>query len=169
MTKVLLRIAQIIINVFISSRFRVEGDSMFPALGNGESVLAVRPLFSWNRLRRGDIVVIRHPQWSDRTYVKRIAGLPNEDMRVHSGSVYVGDEVLEEAYLLEALPGRADRDGKWWNGPAEYFVLGDNRSDSEDSRAFGPVGQQLILGRVWLRCWPPRAWGLVSGVTRSRD
>ena len=136
---------------------------MSPALADRESVLAVRPRFSWNRLRRGDIVVLRHPEWSGRTFIKRIVGLPNEDIRVDSGLVYLEDALLEEAYIVGRIPGRADRDREWWTGPDEYFVLGDNRSDSRDSRAFGPVDRRLILGRVWFRCWPLRSWGPVSG------
>jgi signal peptidase I len=135
---------------------------MSTALADQESVLAVRPRFSWNRLRRGDILVLRHPERRDRTFIKRIVGLPNEDVRVDSGLVYLADVLLEEPYIVGRILGRADRDGEWWTGPDEYFVLGDNRSDSQDSRAFGPVDRGLILGRVWFRCWPLRSWGPVS-------
>ena len=129
--------------------------------------MAVRTRFSWNRLLRGDIVVLQHPVWKDRTYIKRIVGLPNEDVRVESSLVYLGGVLLEEAYTAGPLPGRADRDGEWWTGPDEYFVLGDKRNDSEDSRTFGPVDRRLILGRVWFRCWPLSSWGRISGQGRS--
>lgn len=162
---------QVIVNLFISARFRVEGDSMLPALANRQSVLAARLLFSWNQLCRGDIVVIRHPRLYDRAFVKRIVGLPDENVRVDRGSVYVGDELLEEGPVSRISPGGADRNGEWWTGPGEYFVLGDNRGDSQDSRAFGPIDGRLILGRVWLRCWPLRAWGPVprAGGWRHRS
>ena len=151
------RLGQTVINLCSSSRFVVAGDSMLPALASGESVLAVRTKFSWNRLRRGDIVVLRHPVWEDRTYIKRVVGLPNEDIRLEKGLVYVAEGLLQEAYVNGPGSGNSDRSQEWWLGPEEYFVLGDNRNDSQDSRAFGPIGQQLILGRVWFRCWPPRA------------
>ena len=160
----LARTVQISLNVLTSARYRVEGDSMSPALADQESVLAVRPRFSWNQPRRADIVVLRHPERSDRTFIKRIVGLPNEDLRVDSGLVYVAGVLLEEPYIVGRIPGRADRDGEWWTGPDEYFVLGDNRRDSQDSRAFGPVDRGLILGRVWFRCWPLRTWGPVSAI-----
>lgn len=136
---------------------------MLPALADRESVLAVRPRFSWNQLRRGDIVVLRHPEWNDRTFIKRIVGLPNEDLRVDSGLVYLEDVLLEESHVVQRAPRRGDRDREWWTGPDEYFVLGDNRSDSQDSRSFGPVNRRFILGRVWFRCWPLRSWGHLSG------
>ena len=108
-------------------------------------------------------MVLRHPGFSDRTYIKRVVGLPDEDIRIDSGLVYLGDVLLKETHITGPLPERTERDGEWWTGPEEYFVLGDNRSDSQDSRAFGPVDRRLILGRVWFRCWPPRGWGSVTG------
>ena len=160
--KLPLRIVQGLINLLTSARFVVNGDSMLPALASGESVLAVRPRLSWNRLRRGDIVVLRNPVSGGRPYIKRIVGLPNQQVRLEDGRVYLEGELLEEAYLNAATSGRRDRNREWWTGPEEYFVLGDNRGDSQDSRAFGPVHRRLILGRVWFRVWPRRAWGPVD-------
>ena len=136
---------------------------MLPALANRESVLAVRIKFCGNRLRRGDIVVLQHPVLKGRTYIKRIIGLPNEDLRLEKGLVYLNGDLLEETYLDGPFTAGRDRDREWWMGPDDYFVLGDNRSDSQDSRAFGPVDRRLILGRVWFRCWPLRSWGRISG------
>ena len=158
-----LRIIQGLINLVSSARFVVGGDSMLPTLRNRESVLAVRPRLPWNRLRRGDIVVLRHSVCSGRVYIKRIVGLPNEEIRLEDGLVHLQGVLLEEAYIRGGLPGRRDQNREWWTGPDEYFVLGDNRSDSHDSRAFGPVDRRLILGRVWFRWWPLRSWGPVPG------
>ena len=97
-------LVQILLNVLTSARYRVEGDSMSTALADQESVLAVRPRFSWNRLRRGDILVLRHPERRDRTFIKRIVGLPNEDVRVDSGLVYLADVLLEEPYIVGRIP-----------------------------------------------------------------
>lgn len=155
----LFRIAQVLVNVFSSARFKVAGDSMLPALADGQSVLAVRPRYSWNRLRRGDVVVLRHPVWNDRTYIKRIVGLPNEEIRVEDGLVYLGGVLLDEAYVDSPVKAPEQKFKEWWTGKDEYFVLGDNRRDSQDSRAFGPVDRGLILGRVWFRCWPPGRLG----------
>ena len=161
------RLGPMLIGLISSARFLVHGNSMLPALANRESVLAVRIKFCGNRLRRGDIVVLQHPVWKDRTYIKRIIGLPDEDLRLEEGLVYLKGELLEETYLKGPFTAGRDRDGEWWMGPDEYFVLGDNRCDSEDSRAFGPVGLRLILGRVWFRCWPLRSWGRISELGRA--
>ena len=129
--------------------------------------MAVRTKPPEDRLRRGDIVVLQNPVLKDRTYIKRIVGLPDEELLLEDGLVYVDGELLEETYLDRPFTASRGTFGEWWMGPDEYFVLGDNRSDSQDSRAFGPVGRTLILGWVWFRCWPPRSWGKVSGRGRS--
>ena len=161
------RLGQTLLDLCTSARFVVDGDSMLPALAGGESVLAVRTRFSWNLLRRGDIVVLQHPVWKDHTYIKRIVGLPNEDILLEDGLIYLSGNLLQEAYLEGLVAGGSDDRQEWWLGPEEYLVLGDNRNDSQDSRAFGPIDQRLILGRIWLRCWPPRSWGRISGQDRA--
>ena len=164
--KTSLRIFHTLINLVTSARFVVDGDSMAPALKSRQSVLAVRPRFVWNRLRRGDIVVLRHPVQGQRTYIKRIVALPNEEVRLEDGSVYLDGVLMEDSGSGGPIAGEIRSEhlghrGEWWTGPEEYFVLGDNRGDSQDSRAFGPVNRHLILGRVWFRCWPPGALGPV--------
>ncbi len=142
-------------------RSRVVGDSMLPALADGQYVLLRRGPSLRNRLRRGDIVVLRHPVLGHQTYVKRVIGLPNENIRLDDGRVYIEGAHLEETSLR--CPGSLGQAREWWMGPDEYFVMGDNRLNSQDSRAFGPVAATQIVGRVWLRYWPPRAWGMVPG------
>ena len=96
-------------------------------------MLVVRPYFSWNRLRRGDIVVLRRPGPPEGTYIKRIIGLPDEEIKLNEGRCYVDD-------VMVVTPGEiptGDR-STWWNGPDEFFVLGDNPALSTDSRTFGP-------------------------------
>ena len=159
---------QAFLNALFSARVRVKGESMTPTLHDGQSVLVVRPVFPWNRLQRGDVVVLNPPgapnpeDW----FIKRIAGMPGEEIVLDGGRVYVDDLLLSAPRipsvgpeLAEGPDGQARRE--WWNGPDEYFVLGDNPTDSRDSRAFGPVPTDRIIGRVWLSCWPPKAWGRV--------
>jgi signal peptidase I len=148
-------------SILASSRYRVDGNSMSPTLLNGQYVLAGGLNLPWNQPRRGRIVVLRHPVQKHRIYIKRLVGLPEESLIIKDGLTYVNDEALDEPYL--GLPGHSPRDDgrEWWMGPDEYFVMGDNRSDSEDSRVFGPVGRDLILGLVWFRYWPLRDWGRV--------
>jgi len=157
--------AQNYLNLMFSARYRVEGNSMSPTLAAGQSVLVTRPDFPWNRLRRGDVVVLRRPAPPEGTYIKRIVGLPGEEVKMAGGRVYADDLLLPEEYLASgppAYPGREKViDRSWWNGPDEVFVLGDNRQDSEDSRTFGPVSLDLVIGRAWCRSWPVRKWGIV--------
>ena len=149
-----------------SARGKVNGQSMLPALADGQSVLLVRIGFAGHRLGRGDIVLLRPPGVPDAIYVKRIVGLPNEDLRVEGGRVYLKEQLLHEPYLpdLNGTSGNSqsallkEDNREWWLGPDEYFVLADDRGDSHDSRGFGPVSQERIIGRVWFRFWPPRAW-----------
>ena len=140
-------------------RFRVTGDSMSPTLEENQWVLIMPPFLHRNRLERGDVVVLRQlaPPWE--WIVKRVVGMPDESVALEGGLLYVDDLLA----LPEPIPAGPDGkvSGRWWTGPDEYFVLGDNPRRSTDSRAFGPVPAQRIIGRVWLRCWPPKAWGMV--------
>ena len=140
---------------------------MLPSLAHGESVLVVRTRFRWNRLRRGDVVVFERPGGGEGNYIKRVVGLPGEDLKITGGRVFLDGEMLAEDYIQGAgqwLAGEAGGGGiggqseEWFNGPDEYFLLGDNRADSNDSRAFGPVPEGLIRGKAWFRCWPPPRW-----------
>ncbi len=166
--KALVSCLQGLINICFSGRYRVEGGSMLPSLAHGESVLVAPTRFSWNRLRRGDVAVFERPGDSGAIYIKRVVGLPGEDLMLSGGRVFLDGELLEENYIQYLDGGRSDgpetenADGdehrEWFNGPEEYFLLGDNRADSDDSRSFGPVPENLIKGRAWFRCWPPPRW-----------
>ena len=148
----LVSVCQAIVNILFSARFRVEGESMLPSLSHGQSVFVVRTRFKWNRLRRGDVAAFQRP---GGIYIKRVVGLPGEDIRIAGGQVYLNGVAMAEAYT-QGVAGEEEKE--WFNGPDEYFLLGDNRVDSNDSRAFGPVSDELIRGRAWFRCWPPSKW-----------
>ena len=143
---------------------------MAPALRNGHQVLATPLSPGGSPLPRGTLVVLQNPVTREGTYIKRVVGLPCEHLRLDGYRVHVDDVLLDEPYLsLEPeLPGlgRSHRETAklWITGQDEYFVMGDRRGDSLDSRSFGPVPSECILGRVWLRCWPPLAWGLVGAI-----
>ena len=160
------------LNALFSSPVRVEGDSMSPTLEDRQLVLVVRPVFPWNRLRRSDVVVLMPPgptpglpegTW----FIKRVAGMPDEEVVLSAGRLYADDVLLAELPRPAAGPEPAEGAdseyvrSEWWNGPDEYFVLGDNPGDSRDSRAFGPVPGERIIGRVWIRVWPLGSLGPV--------
>ena len=152
------------LNLLFSSPVKVEGDSMTPTLLDGQLVLVVRPVFPWNRLRRSDVVVLtppsRTPGLPEGTwFIKRVAGMPDEEIVLSGGNLYADDVLLAD--LSRAALSEPGQRREWWNGPDEYFVLGDNPGDSRDSRAFGPVPGERVIGRVWLRVWPLGSWGRV--------
>jgi signal peptidase I len=132
---------------------------MSPALEDGQYVLLMPPFLHGGRLRRGDVVVFRQltPPWG--WLIKRVVGMPDESIVLDGGRLYADDLLLIPGYIPAGPGGKIN--GNWWNGPDEYFVLGDNPARSTDSRAFGPVPADRIIGRAWLRIWPPKAWGRV--------
>ena len=136
---------------------------MSPNLGHGQLVLAspLRPRSDGPL--RGDVVVHRRPEQNHRVYIKRIVGLPGESISLRDGVTYSNDCRLEEPYLDNPQRRRAGNERECWLGPDEYFVMGDNRGLSEDSRVFGPVARYLIIGRVWFRYWPLSALGSIPG------
>ena len=126
---------------------RVEGRAMEPALKDGEPAVFTRVL---RQLERGDIVVLRYPRDESKSFVKRIVGLPGERIAMANGTVTIGGRAIDEPYVE-----RSRRSSDTW-GPitvpeGAYFVMGDNRRNSSDSRHWGTVRRQLIWGRVILQ------------------
>ena len=142
----------------LSQRYKVDGHSMFPALRHGQHVAAQRLAPDSQQVDRGNLVVFRHPIRRDSVHIKRVVGLPAERISLRDGLTFVNGLKLEEPYCSVSgmLTGR--NLGEWLMDDDEYFLMGDNRSDSEDSRLYGPVGCHLIVGVVWLRYWPPSRW-----------
>ena len=150
-----------LVRIFTSRPYKIAGNSMFPALADGQYVLVARSSRSSRPLERGDIVVHRNPMGLAGIYVKRIIGLPGEHVRIEGGQVYLDDVPLQEDYPIPNPDQEAPPQKEWWNDADEYVVMGDNRPNShDDSRAFGSVPAAQILGRVWLCYWPPTSWGV---------
>ena len=137
---------------------------MLPTLPRGQYVMVSRLAYKTSPPSRGDVVVFRHPSQPGEDYIKRIVGLPGEHLRIEREKVVVNGTILVEPYVYRGASCDDDgRNGEWLPDEGEYFVIGDNRSDSQDSRSFGPIKREHLIGKVWLRYWPPSAWGVFHG------
>lgn len=141
-----------------SRRLKIVGNSMAPVLLNGQQVqtLLLKPAPPFPPGLRGSLVAFRHPHRREQVYVKRVIGLPNEYAVIRRGQVEIDGRVLPEPYLQGKATGVGEGPSQWFTDGDELFLLGDNRTDSDDSRAFGPVPISLVIGRLWFRYWPPR-------------
>lgn len=158
----------ILIFVFAVQPVVVEGTSMQPQLNDGERLLVNKLVYykwqsvSWGHLERGDIVVFWYPKEPDKSYVKRIIGLPGETVEVRSGKVYINNVELKEDYLdvehNQSLPSWSPKrvDAHY------YFVMGDNRDNSSDSRYWGLVPEKYIYGKAFFRYWQPGKVGFLE-------
>ncbi len=141
----------------VSARFVVEGSSMSPNFATGQFIIVNRINYLLNAPQRGDVIVFISPDDPHRDFIKRIIGLPGETVAVRNGQVFINGEALEEPYIYDA----PRYEGEWTLESEEYFVLGDNRNNSRDSHAFGPLPRDKIIGQAWLIYWPPEDWGII--------
>jgi signal peptidase I len=140
----------IVVHLFLAQATVVYGQSMEPNLLPYQRLIVDKLTYHLRAPARTDIVVLELPGVSD-LLVKRIVALPGESIEVRSGEVFVNDVRLDEPFLNDLGHVSMPRMNL---GPLQYFVMGDNRDNSNDSRAFGPVGREQIVGRVWMRYWP---------------
>ena len=147
-------------SLILAHRFVVRGSSMEPAFRDGDCLLVDRQAYKRHTPVRGEVVVLRLP-FDGQVYLKRVVGLPGEWVRLEPDWVVVNGGPLHEPYLVDTrIPGEFVG-SDWYLGPEDYLVLGDTRSDSLDSRRFGPVGIGQIEGPVLFRYWPISRWGAV--------
>lgn len=146
----------ILINA-VSARIKIDGSSMKPSLNNGEFVIVSKLNYRFGEPERGDIVVFDFPQNITQEYIKRVIGLPGEEIRVADGVVYVDGKQLIEPYQYE----QPNYEGSWKVPKGTLFVLGDNRNNSSDSHTWGMVPLENVIGEALFVYWPPTSWGLV--------
>lgn len=140
---------------YVVSAFKVEGDSMRPRLRDRERVLISKLAARRGKLSRFDVVVLYKPDEPDKSLIKRIIGLPGEVIEIRGGGVFINDKPLKEPFAGDAEGARLPSDMKALLIPrGTYFVMGDNRAISFDSRLFGPVPQKYIYGKAFFRYWP---------------
>ena len=154
----------ILINTFVGQRTHVKGQSMEPTLHNNDNLIVDKISYRFRDPRRFDIIVFPFNEETDTYYIKRIIGLPGETVQIIDGKVYINNAMLGEDYGNEIMlnPGIADQ--PILLGDDEYFVLGDNRNHSSDSRDpnVGVQHRDHLLGRAFIRIWPLRDFGLIQ-------
>ncbi len=149
-----------------SVRFIVEGPSMQPNFHSDQFLIVSRINYLLGEPERGDIIVFHPPgkPADEPPYIKRVIGLPGETIEIRDTFVYVNDVQLNEPYINEpCMPTRCP-DETWELGSDEYFVMGDNRNHSSDSRQFDQIHHGNIIGEAVIRYWPPQDWGIVSQI-----
>jgi signal peptidase I len=144
----------------ISARIRVDGASMEPTLATGEYVIVNRLSYRLGTPQIGDIIVFHPPLNPQEEYIKRVIGLPGDEVEVRNGTVYVNGQPLNETYLNT----KTNYPGAWRVPAGQLFVLGDNRNNSSDSHQWGTVAMDSVVGKALLVYWPPPDWELIAHV-----
>jgi len=138
--------------------FRIEGHSMQPNLHHGQFMIINRAVYYLHPPQRGDVIVFHSPGNPRKDFIKRVVGLPGEEVEMREGQVFIDGTRLEETYISQ--PGNRSW-GPELVGEFNYFVLGDNRNNSSDSRSWGTLDGEAIVGKAWISYWPPQQWGIV--------
>ena len=146
---------------FAVQTVHVEGLSMFATLDDNDYLIADKIAYRLHAPQRGDIIILRPPTDDSKDFIKRVIALPGERLLIRDGQVLINGHRLNEPYLPENWTSQAN-----WGAPDgvvmapnQYFVMGDNRNRSQDSRTFGPIGRDRIDGRAWFRIWPLNNFG----------
>jgi signal peptidase I len=149
----------VLINLFLAQATRVYGSSMEPNLHTDQRLVVEKISYRLHSPHRGDVVVIRMPDRGPELLIKRVIGLAGETIEVRSGVVYINGQALAEDYLVRSTSGTY---GPTTIPEGHVFVMGDNRGASNDSRVFGPVPLDRVVGRAWVSYWPFDSLGIVQ-------
>src|SRR3989344_3336173 len=150
----------VVVYAFLFRPFQVNGQSMFPTLHDGEYILTNLITLRVNNLNRGDVIVFKSPTNDEKDFIKRIIGLPGDIVMVKGGKTFVNNKQLQENEYLPSdfvtNPGSFLKENSPIKVPQDhYFVLGDNRDFSSDSREWGFVAKNKIIGKSMIAYWPP--------------
>ncbi len=144
--------------IFLYQPVKVEGTSMMPGLEDQERIFVNKFVYRWEPIQRGDIVVFRYPRDTSKSYIKRVIGVAGDRIRIENGQVYVNGEALDEDYVpSDYADARSYREIVVPSN--SFFVLGDHRTMSNDSRDFGPVNERYIYGKAVFGYWPMEKLG----------
>ena len=153
--------ASVLIVLFLYQPVKVEGTSMLPRLEDRDRLFINKFVYHFEDIRRGDVVVFHYPRDPEKSYIKRVIAVPGDRLRIDRGEVYLNGKHIPEPYVPDVF-----RDMKSYPETViaddEYFMMGDHRSISSDSREFGPVDRDLIYGKAVFVYWPTRDAGVVN-------
>jgi signal peptidase I len=157
----------VMIYLFIMSPQEINGQSMDPTFHNGEYILTNKVEFKLNEPKRGDVVIFKSPRNKDIDYIKRIIGLPGDTVKLTNSVFFINGAPLDESAYIG--PGVFTASGSFLQENSEiiipegkYFVVGDNRPHSSDSREFGPVPVEDFIGKAFFRYWPYDRLGIIN-------
>jgi signal peptidase I len=134
---------------------------MQPNFHSGEFLVVSRVNYLLGEPEHGDVVVFHYPNDTTQDYIKRVIGVPGDLIEIRNTRVLVNGQELSEPYINEPCTESSCHDNSWQLGADEFFMMGDNRNHSSDSRVFGVVKRSLIVGKALVRYWPPQDWGII--------
>ncbi len=144
---------------FAAQSFRVDGESMEPGLHTDEFVMVDKMSYLFQSPQRGDVIVFHYPLDTSIDFIKRVIGLPGDTIHITNTSVIVDGLALHEPYIN--LPFNFENN-TWKLGPDQFFVMGDNRENSLDSRSWGPLNRSYIIGKAVAVYWPVNDWEIIN-------
>ncbi len=156
--------ATYLIVTYVGQRTRVSGDSMMNTLYDGDNLIVDKISYRFRDPKRYEIIVFPYRHQEDTYYIKRIMGLPGETVQIIEGYIYIDGEKLDESYGREVMLKAGIAAEPILLGEDEYFVLGDNRNCSSDSRevSVGILHRDELIGRAWIRIWPLKSFGVIT-------
>ena len=155
-----------IIYLFIAQPHKVSGSSMVPNFHDGDYILTEKVTYKFKEPQKGDVIVLKNPREESQDFIKRVIAIQGDSVQIINGQFIVNDQRVIESYITPETSTRGGnflREGEIISiGQDQYFVVGDNRNHSSDSREWGTVTKKLIIGKVFLRYWPPQDIGIIQ-------
>lgn len=153
-----------LIYLLVAQPHKVSGRSMVPTFQDGDYIFTDKLTYRFREPMHGEVVVLKNPRDESEDFIKRIIALPGDSIKIENSRIYVNGQPTNESYLPADTPTRS---GSFLNEGIEvnaannqYFVIGDNRDHSSDSREWGPITKEEIIGKVFFRYWPPQSFGI---------
>ena len=146
---------------FVAQAFRVQGTSMLPLLEDSERIIVNKFIYRFHPIHRGDVVVFWYPKDPSVSFIKRVVGVPGDTVELRRGALFVNDRRISEEYVRPQF-NDDETHGPVTVAKGYYYVLGDHRNSSNDSRSWGEVPEKYIYGKAVFRFWPPSKMGFIE-------